>query len=436
MGHNIEEITAGIGPFEAHQSGSLKIPTVLTSFHDSESLDAFGRLRVSNPLTLFESKLLGSANDPLLWDEQTRGGGGMSASTPTADAPYVDFTSTVSQKGQIARQTFRHFTGQLGKSDLTYMSGVLQLTPGGTGTSKTIGRVTDANGAFFESFQDVVRVVIRNTHEGVLEDEVINQADWNIDTMDGDNDDSNPSGITADFSVAQMFIVDFQWPIGRVRFGLVIGGSVYYVHADSHANEEDHPWSSTPSLPLRYEMTTTDSSPATSMRCMGSVAVSEGGAEDRGIVRHAGTRGTHVDCNAENVLYAIVAIRLKPEHLGATITTERVSVLETTGNKTFEWLLIFNADIAGELNFQDVPSSSIERALGSTANIVTGGFHLGGDFSASAQKGGGSGISIATELKLGSSITGVRDIIVLCAGPVGGSANIDIEGAITWRETL
>lgn len=47
---------------------------------------------------------------------------------------------------------------------------------------------------------------------------------------------------------------------------------------------------------------------------------------------------------------------------------------------------------------------------------------------------GSAGDGINNAIRLGALIDGTRDEIVLCARPIGGSTNVDIEGLLTWRE--
>ena len=116
---------------------------------NTAAFDAFGRLRVASPETLFDSKLLSLDDAPLFWDEQLESGSGITASTPTADKPYIDYASTLNTAGVFTRQTFRRFNYQPGKGQKVQMTGVLRLTGGGTGVERRIGLFDDNNGLFF-----------------------------------------------------------------------------------------------------------------------------------------------------------------------------------------------------------------------------------------------------------------------------------------------
>lgn len=398
-------------------------------FIDSGQLDAFARLRVSNPLTIFDSKQIFD-NQPLFWDESLESGAGI-ASAHSADTASTVITSTVSVAGKFTRQTFRRFNYQPGKSQQIMMTGILDRSGGGTGVQRRVGIFDDDNGLFFEDDEGTVKVVRRTNVTGTPVDNKVAQASWNLDVMNG----SGPSGITLDWTKAQLFLIDFEWlAIGRVRMGVFVGGVVHYVHEFLAGNVLDKVYMSTPNLPLRYQMITTGGSPASTMECICSAVTSEGGQDEQGILRHKSTAGTHVDANTEDIIYAIVGIRLKSTHLGAAITLISASIAEYAGNKDLEWMIIFNGTVAGAPTWANETNSAIQTFLGATANTVTGGTIIAGGYFSSAQKGGATIEELQNALLLGASIGGTVDEIVLAVRPVGGSTNTDVEGSLTWRE--
>lgn len=405
------------------------------AFQDSPAVDAFGRMRVSNPITIFNSKLLGSDDAPLFWDETLESGAGITATTPTADKPYIDLVSSNTTAGVFTRQTFRRFNYQPGKSQLILMTGVLELASGvKTGCERRIGAFDDDNGVFFESDAGVFGVTTRTSDSGTPVDTTVVQASWNIDKMDG----TGPSGLTADFTKAQIFVIDWQWlSAGRVRTGLEIGGHIEYIHEFLVANVLTIPWSATPNLPLRYQIITTADSGICSMREICAAVISEGGSEDVGIVHHQGTAGVAVVSDTENVLYAIIGLRLKTSHLGATIRILKAKIQIQTPSEFIEWLVIFNPSVADTFTYGNLSNSAVQFALGNILNIVTGGTHMDGGYAETGggNSGGSSGADeLKTELELGAAINGTRDEIVLCFRPIGGVSAADVEGSLTWLE--
>lgn len=418
------------------RGGSVKYQRVLISADDSGSIDGFGRWRTANPTTIFDSKLTKIDDAPLLWDESLESGSGITASTPTADLPYVDFTSTLNTAAKFTRQTFRRFNYQPGKSQLALITGVLDLSGGGTGVERRIGIFDDDNGLFFYDNAGTYGVAIRSSVTGSAVDTTVAQASWNIDTMDGGNDAANPSGYTVDFTKTQIFVIDFQWlGIGRIRFGLEMpDGAIYYVHEYASVNTTATVWASTPNFPVRYQMITTGSSPVSTMRCICSTIISEGGTDDIGVIHYESTEGAAVTSSVENTIYAVMGIRLKSTHLGTAVKLINASVQIQTASEYIEWMLIWNPTVASTFTYSDHANSSVQTAKGATANTVTNGHKVAGGFAQSGKDGGLSTTELSNALMLGADIAGVVDELVLCFRPIGGVSAADVEGAITWRE--
>ena len=399
---------------------------------DSESVDAYGRWRVSNPVTLFDSKQIFD-NQPLFWDEELESGAGISSAHSTATASTV-ITSTNTIAGVFTRQTFEWFNYQPGKSHLIFITGILNRSGGGTGVERRIGYFNNDNGLFFADNEGIIQVVRRTNVTGSAVDNEVAQANWNIDVMDG----TGPSGVIIDWTKLQQLVIDFEWlSAGRIRMALRIAGRLWKVHEFLIANVLDKVSMSTPNLPLRYQMITTGSSPVSTMECICSTVISEGGSKDLGILRYKSTAGTHVDADVENIVYAILGLRLKAAYLGADVELVDVSLVEHQGSKEYEWFLLFNPTVAGSFTYADETNSAVQTATGALANTVTGGTPLGGGMASSAQKGG-EAISNEFEsaLRLGSDISAGVDELVLCVRPIAGTTLLDIEAAMTWRELL
>ncbi len=409
-------------------------PSSIT-FADSPALDAFTRLRVSSPESVFGSKLT-KDKQPLFWDELLESGGGIT-STHSINTASTVVASTINTAGKFTRQTFMRHNYQEGKSQEIFMTGILRRSGGGTGVQRRIGPHDDENGLFFIDDDDVVSVARRTFVTGSAADSTFAQTNWNLDKMDGSKDPlTNPSGVTADFSKEHLFVFDFGWlGTDRMRIGLQISGLIFYVHEFLISNILDKVSMSTPNLPLRYQLETTGSSPASAMECQCGAVISEGGQDDLGVKRYASTGGAHVNAATENIIYGILGIQLKSTHLDVSVLPTSVSIDEHVGSKFYEWILMFNPTVAGSPTFNAISNSALNFAKGATANTVTGGEAIDGGFASSAQKGGTSvSEAIKSARRLGATIAGVSDEIWLCGRPVGGSTNLDFEGSIGWRE--
>lgn len=394
------------------------------SFGDAAVSDSFGRFRVSNPITIFDSKLIEDAA-PLFWDDSQVSGGGTGTSHSTATAS-VTLSVGASTAGRRLRQTFQSFNYQPGKSFLILMTGVLDKSGGGTGITRRIGYYDDGNGLYFEDLAGAVSVVRRTSVTGSPVNNSVAQADWNIDPMDG----TGPSGVTIDWTKTQIFLIDMEWlGVGRVRFALVIQGHIFYVHQMAHANVLTEVYMSTPNLPLRYEIINDGTGVASSIQQICSSVIVEGGNDLTGIVRSASTNGTHVDANIADTIYAVLGIQKKTGYKTQIQVIRMYLVSETADS--FEWLLYLNPTVAGSFTYGAETNSAAEIARGATANTVTGGTLLQSGWSTSSAA---AVAALESTTRLGTSIAGTRDTLVLAVRPLSGNA--DIQGSITWREGI
>jgi hypothetical protein len=300
---------------------------------------------------------------------------------------------------------------------------------GGVGVTAQIGLTDGTDGVYFEMSGTSMGVVVRKANV----DNRIEQADWSIDALDG----NGVSSITMDFSKTQIFVIDFEWlGVGTVRFGLVNDGGIIYFHEEMHANILTAVYTSTPNLPVRYRVTTTDAT-AELMHICASV-MSEAGLNVTGITRSASTDGTHVDADVANTIYAVMGLRLKSTHLDAMVVPISMGMLTETDDD-FEWMLLVNPTVGGTFAYGDEVNSCCQTARGATANTIdlaTAAAKLDGGWANGG--GGATGGSfvgdVHTSLKLGANIDGTPDEFVLAVRPLSASA--DIQGSIDLREFL
>jgi hypothetical protein len=412
------------------------------SLKDGAQLDAFGRLRVSEPQTLFDSKNIfnddGLAdtveNQPLFYDNQQTSGSG-TGTTYDANKSQQTLTVSASTAGTRVRQTKMRFNYQPGKSQEILMT--FNMNGKVANVTKREGYFDDKNGLFLELAGTTVNFVRRTYVTGSAVDNAVAQSSWNIDKLDG----TGASGITIDFTKTQILIIDFEWlGVGRVRMGFVIDGNIFYAHEFLNANSLDLVYMSTPNLPLRSEITNDGSGVAASLTQICSSVISEGGSQDLGISRYLSTSGTHLDANTENTVYALIGIKLKSEYIGASVKILNAAIQIQTASHQVEWKLILNPTVAGSFTYADVTNSSLQVSYGATANTVTDGIDITGGwvFSGGTASGaaGDASRGIDNALLLGSLIDGTVETIVLCVRPVAGSTNVDVEGSLTVREIV
>lgn len=407
-----------------------KFGKTLIAFADTPSVDAFARQRVSEPLTLFDSKQIFD-NAPLFWDDQEVSGSGTSSnwSKDTASTVLAVGNATA---GKRVRQTFMRFNYQPGKSQLIFMTGTLGLEGGGAGVTRSAGLFDDENGIFFRDNKGTIEAVIRSSTSGSPSDDAIPQSQWNIDTLDGEG----RSKIELNPLASQILVFDFEWlGVGRVRCGFVIGGKIIYVHEFNHSNIEAGVFMSTPNLPLRFEIENDGTGAASSLETICSTVVSEGGQNEIGALSYHSNGSTPIQANNVGTIYALIGMRLKSDHIGASVRIFHISVLSSTTD-SFEWLLIFNPTVAnsGSLVWTDKTNSSVQTTVGQGSNpsttTITGGHVVAGGYVKSTT--GSIEINVESAIRLGAKIDGTPDQLFLCVRPLG--ANADVSGSITYRE--
>lgn len=390
----------------------------------SGSLDAFGRLRVSEPYTLFDSGLRYGDNSAK-WDQQDTG-----SATSTHLANESSILMTVTGTGdEVIRQTKQVFSYQPGKS-LLVLNTVVMNTPT-AGLRQRVGYFGTQNGIYLEVDGTTVNLVIRKYTSGSVDDasEKIPQSEWNVDRLNGTGGQHNLSGVTLDITKAQIFWMDIEWlGVGDVRCGFVINGQYIVSHIFHHANIFDKVYMTTASLPLRYELTSTGA--AGTMRAICSSVLSEGGYVNRSRSRAASTAiaGKAV---ANNGYTPLIAIRLKSTRLDAIVIPSKYDVYGLT-NAAYKYAIIYNPTLTGASWVDANNESSVEYDLSATA--LSGGTVLdSGLFSSSAKGGGASNFGdVDFSLQLGRTIAGVSDIFVLAA--VATTNNDKAVATLVWQE--
>jgi hypothetical protein len=392
---------------------------------DSAFIDAFGRSRVSTPFTVFDSKQVFDTQ-PLIWNNSLSGAG----VTATYNANQASTTLAIAATtGTAIRQTYRRFQYQPGKSQLIFMTGVLGVPV--TNATKRLGYFDDNNGLFFELANSTLRVVRRTNVTGTPVDNPINQSAWNLDKLDG----TGSSKVSLNPALTQIFVIDFEWlGVGRIRFGIVLGGVIIYCHEILNANVLNVVYMSTPNLPIRYEVRTSASASASITHICASVQ-SEGGLEPGGYQFSVDRGATPTVTGNDTNIYPLIAIQLKAAYLGATVNILTANVLATT-NASIRWMILLDPIVAGVVfNMVSVTNSAIEADVARlNTTTLTGGTLLASGY---VQQNTDANLNIIrpTDLTLGATIAGVANVIVLAIQRLGSTAET-VYGALGWRELL
>jgi len=333
------------------------------SYSNSPNIDAFGRLRVSEPFTLFDSSNRFADNG--LWSTGVVTGG--TAAFNSAQG-LMDLNVTAASGSEVIRETTKVFSYQPGKSLLVLNTFV--MNPAKTGLRQRVGYYSAANGYYLEQNDSTVSFVERSSVSGGLVNTPVVQASWNVDPMNG----TGPSGITLDLTKAQILFMDLEWlGVGTVRIGFIINGNYYVCHKFNHANIIATTYITTASLPLRYEITNTSAtSGASTLKQICSSIISEGGYELRGAQQAIGTPiTTPKDLGAAGILSPVVSLRLKSTRLDGIAIATAVSII---GNEAanYNWQLVAAGTTTGGAGWVNAgANSSVEYKLDGTS--FTGG---------------------------------------------------------------
>jgi hypothetical protein len=345
--------------------------------NDAMLADAFGRLRVSNPLTLFDSSHRYKDNG--LWATSTASGG---AAVFSANEGLVNLNVNTTSGSEVLRETFKVMSYQPGKSLLVFNTFV--MAPAQTNLRQRVGYFGTNNGLYLQLNNSTLSFVERSLVTGVVTESVVNQASWNADPLDG----NGPSGITLDITKAQILFMDIEWlGEGTVRLGFVIDGNFIVCHRFNHANLITSTYITTASLPLRYEITNTGvtASPST-LKQVCSTAISEGGYELRGAQQAIGTPIlTPRTFAVAGTFYPIVGIRLKATTLDAVVILTAVSLLGLGNGKNYAWRVLNGTAITGGAWTPASADSSVEYNL--TGTSTTGGRVLAQGYINSSNQG-------------------------------------------------
>jgi hypothetical protein len=331
--------------------------------------DAFGRFRVSNPLTLFDSSHRFEDNG--LWNTSTSSGG---SAVFNANQGLVDLSVNTTSGSQVLRETTKVFSYQPGKSLLVLNTFV--LSPAKTNLRQRVGYFGNDNGIYLELNNSTLRFVERSSVTGVVTNTLVNQSSWNVDKMDG----TGPSKMTLDISKAQILFMDIEWlGVGTVRIGFVIDGEFIICHKFNHANLITSTYITTASLPLRYEITNTNTTAsASTLKQICSTVISEGGYELRGAQQAVGIPiTTPTNLATAGVFYPVISIRLGTSYLDGIVILTALSIMGT-GTGIYNWKIISNGTTTGGSWVSASASSAVEYNITGTSH--TGGRVLASGF--------------------------------------------------------
>ena len=331
---------------------------------DGANLDAFSRVRTSHPTGLFAAQCQYDA-EPLLFET----GNTASGTAPAHSSATRMVTLACTGTGTSFIQSYEYIPYQAGKSQLIFVTGVIGAAVASTVTE--VGAFDASNGLFIRQASDGTNSAVRRTStSGSVVDNVIAQADWNLDKLDG----TGSSGITFDVTDTFILVIDAQFlAMGRVRFGFDIGGQIVYCHQSLHANVLQVPYMQTLSLPVQMLLTSTGGTKNTTRFKCASVSSEGGFADDLGYAFSTAEGTVTAGSGARTHI-----LSLRPLTTFNSITNRsrlRLTSVEifVTGNTPVFWELCVGSTFSVAPTFAAVNStySAFESGTGGTLTAGT-----------------------------------------------------------------
>lgn len=333
------------------------------------AVDAFGRARVSQPLTLFDSSHRYRDNGKITTSNSATG----ATVAHNANAGLIECTLDTASGSFVKRESSRVFSYQPGKSLLILETFVLAAAK--PNLRQRYGYFGTQNGVFLQLDGTELSFIERSFVSGSVLETKITQANWNVDKMDG----TGPSRKTLDISKAQIMFIDIEWlGLGTVRCGFVIDGQFIHCHSFHHANLIQSTYITTACLPVRAEIENTGiTSSNSTLKVVCASVMSEGGYELRGRPRTIGQSPIGANQYAmasAGTFYPVQAIRLNPDNLDAIVIPKELSVMPVSSG-FYQLKVVSGANVAGAVWANVATDSSVQYNTNASATY-TGGTDL------------------------------------------------------------
>ncbi len=387
----------------------------------TEQVDSFGRLRTSNPTTLFDSQNRYTLNTKFYSNTV-----GTSSVTYNANQSAVLLNVGTSSGDFVARESKYVFNYQPGKS-LLIMSTFVMNEPK-TNLVQRVGYFGSDNGYYIQLDGSTLSIVERSNSTGVVTNNVVTQANWNGDKLDG----TGASGIVINKSASQIFYTDVEWlGVGSVRTGVVIDGKFINAHTFHHANTTPYTYITTACLPIRYEIFNNGGSTASgsTLKQICSTVMSEGGYEPKELLYciNGPVTGTTL---ASTTMVPMCTFRLAPGRLDAIAVLKQINVACSSQNDLVMWKLVLNGTLTGATYAQTTESTNVQVDVEATAisggRVIETGFAQTGSINTSLQ-------ASFFEAQVGrNSFTQTSDTVSLCVAAM--TINPKMFWSLAWAE--
>lgn len=337
--------------------------------------DAFGRLRISQPFTLFDSQ-----NRYYINEKFTTSNTGSS----NANIQYIIHQSTVNMNvgtpanDSVKRETNKVFAYQPGKSLL--VMNTFAMANAQANLTQRVGYYNNENGIFLEKSNSSTYLVLRSNSSGTISETRVEQSNWNADIFDGSANSYSTSvghgGLN--LSKTNIFWTDIEWlGVGDVRCGFVVDGLMVPAHVFHNDNIRDYSYMTTACLPIRYEIFNTGvTSNNSTLKQICSTVISEGGYELMGRSRTIGHNpNTAYDLTTSNTYYPVLSIKLSAERPDSIVLPKGLHIAgSSTSGSVLRYKIVANTTVADGSWIPVASDSPVLYTLNS--NTYTGGTDL------------------------------------------------------------
>ena len=400
-----------------------RIPNVRPVGQNGFTLDMFGRLKVGEGYSLFDSQHRYTDNGHF----SNEGSGTYSVGFLPLESTATLNVGTASGD-RVSRESYRVFPYQPGKSLQILQTFV--LAPPKENLRQRVGYFTRENGIYLEQDGTDIYMVKRQNVTGEVLEVRVPQSDWNIDVLDG----SGKTDIRLDLTKGQIMFIEIEWlGIGSVRTGFIINGVPIVVHRFDHSNLIDSVYMTTAALALRYELENTGpTSSASVLKQVCASVTSNGGFFKSTTV----TRALRESATVGTTYYPVVAIRLAPGREDAVILPSSVDIFPTsTGD--FDYGLVRLRDGETVTGGTWVTQGSVQYNISATS--YTGGeVLLDGFFGATNQAitptTDGDVRNFAYQLGRTNAATPASDVMVLAVKASTGTGTL--KATLGWFDLL
>lgn len=336
------------------------------------SMDAFSRLRVSTPITVFSSQ----ANydyDPLQWEAGNTGEG--VAPTHSANTRLVEL-KTAAGSGTSWIQSYQYVLYQPGKSHLVFITGCFGAPVANAVVE--VGYGDDDNGVFLRQNGDTsIQLVLRSKTTGEVVERVVNQRDWNLDNMLALAENDSPSVWAFDQTKNFIFVIDLQFlGMGRVRCYFDLDGYLVPIHEFNNANVLPGTYMQSACLPVRMQIEATGTAAEKTAYFKCSSVNSEGGTAND-VRYHFATPDTALNVSSGVRTHA-VSIRPKTSFNGITyrgqILADTIDIINT-GNQNIFYEIVVGAEFSVDPTWASIGQyTGVEVGTGGTYSGLTNGY--------------------------------------------------------------